>query len=698
MQNTGGLQTEYKNYGRQKCFVGHSLGAEWCEDLQSACAEILPKFNLEPWYAADQFTPTQTLRDKVVELIANSRFGIYDISSWKDRDGNWQLPRNVYIELGIAIALNRPTLLLRHTSNQELQSPTCLQGIKPLEFTGDVTLKKALEVQLPQWIDVPPDRDWLNRFCIFGNQTCSFREKHPCAQQWGQEKIYCHVYDGFDKNHPCYHQSECDEIRGAFEDILNRYSDLNFNYLDEVLIADSYQYLLCSHCQTVRSTPFAIYRISPNTSAETFIAIGISIALEKLFEYKIPKVILVKNERDLPSLLRGYEVVEAVNSKEIKQKLKAFLPTVMKTVRETTWRPRPLPFSETIILYNNLSDKAESELLKNSEEDPLNQITIEELQISSRVYQRLKRVEINTIADLLNYYQEDLLEISGFGHKSLQDLVQAVYKRCGIILPSEKDILDSASNKSLDIEYSIKPIDIEDSIAQKPIEELQLSVQVYNYLKRAQINSVADLLNYTQQDLLKIQNFRQKEIEEVIEALHLRYGISLPQNMPYIPGSSIRGKLREIINNTQKNLTESIEKIDDSTTHIPIEELQLSIRAYNCLKMQQIHFIKDLLAYTQKDLLKIKNFGQKSAEEVVEALQRRLGITLPSDEQERQQIFVEQINSETQRLGWTTETARDALIQLVGKRSRWLCSNEELRKFIIYLQSQPTPKITDALQ
>ena len=337
MQNTGGLQPEYKNYRRQKCFIGHSLGAEWCEDLQSACNETLPKLNLEPWYAADHFTPTQTLRDKVVELIANSRFGIYDISNWKDRDG-------------IAIALNRPTLLLCHTSNKELQLPTCLQSIKVLEFSGDVTLKKVLETQLPKWINVPPDRNWLNRFCIFGNQTCSFREKHPYTQQWGQEKIHCHISDGLNKNYPGYNQSECDEIRGAFEEILDRYDDLTFNYLDEISVVDNYQYSLCSHCQAVRSTPFAMYRILSNTSAETFITIGISIALEKLFEYKISKIILVKHERDLPSLLRGYEVVEAVNSKEIKQKLKTFLPAVMNTVRQTTWRPRALPFFENTIL------------------------------------------------------------------------------------------------------------------------------------------------------------------------------------------------------------------------------------------------------------------------------------------------------------------------------------------------------------
>lgn len=66
-------------------------------------------------------------------------------------------------------------------------------------------------------------------------------------------------------------------------------------------------------------------------------------------------------------------------------------------------------------------------------------------------------------------------------------------------------------------------------------------------------------------------------------------------------------------------------------SQIPIEELQLSVRAYNCLKRAQINTVADLLDYSQEDLLEIKNFGAKSAEEVIESLQKRLGITLPQE-------------------------------------------------------------------
>lgn len=93
--------------------------------------------------------------------------------------------------------------------------------------------------------------------------------------------------------------------------------------------------------------------------------------------------------------------------------------------------------------------------------------------------------------------------------------------------------------------------------------------------------------------------------------------------------------LVDLFNPLREITFEPTEKDDDEendpTNQIPIEELQLSVRAYNCLKRAQINSVADLLDYTQEDLLEIKNFGQKSAEEVVEALQQRLGITLPQE-------------------------------------------------------------------
>ena len=60
------------------------------------------------------------------------------------------------------------------------------------------------------------------------------------------------------------------------------------------------------------------------------------------------------------------------------------------------------------------------------------------------------------------------------------------------------------------------------------------------------------------------------------------------------------------------------EKKEEHLETIFIEELELSVRAYNCLKRANIHTLSDLLQYSADDLLEFKNFGQKSADEVCE--------------------------------------------------------------------------------
>ena len=71
---------------------------------------------------------------------------------------------------------------------------------------------------------------------------------------------------------------------------------------------------------------------------------------------------------------------------------------------------------------------------------------------------------------------------------------------------------------------------------------------------------------------------------------------------------------------TEKRLEE--EKKQELDT-ILVEELELSVRAYNCLKRANVHTLADLLNYSQEDLLEFKNFGQKSADEVAESLKTR---------------------------------------------------------------------------
>ena len=60
----------------------------------------------------------------------------------------------------------------------------------------------------------------------------------------------------------------------------------------------------------------------------------------------------------------------------------------------------------------------------------------------------------------------------------------------------------------------------------QPIEDLELSERPRNCLKRAQVNTIGELLNKTEDDLLAITNFGQKSLDEVVEKLDER-GLSL---------------------------------------------------------------------------------------------------------------------------------------------------------------------------
>lgn len=61
--------------------------------------------------------------------------------------------------------------------------------------------------------------------------------------------------------------------------------------------------------------------------------------------------------------------------------------------------------------------------------------------------------------------------------------------------------------------------------------------------------------------------------------------------------------------------------VDPDAIHIPIEDLELSIRTGNCLKAMQIKTVGDLLEYSAKDLLAIRNFGRKSLKELADLLE-----------------------------------------------------------------------------
>ncbi len=104
----------------------------------------------------------------------------------------------------------------------------------------------------------------------------------------------------------------------------------------------------------------------------------------------------------------------------------------------------------------------------------------------------------------------------------------------------------------------------------------------------------------------------------------------------FISGAIYFGRLSELCKNFDPNVTKNLdflstyviasvnEKEDQPLFDLPIEELDLTVRSYNCLKRAGIHTIGDILHISKSvlcDRTTIRNLGIKSAQEIIERVE-----------------------------------------------------------------------------
>lgn len=153
-----------------------------------------------------------------------------------------------------------------------------------------------------------------------------------------------------------------------------------------------------------------------------------------------------------------------------------------------------------------------------------------------------------------------------------------------------------------------------------------------------------ELNNYLQLDtvFMPVQkvDFKIENIYDISNHSNERLFLDIWTNGSISPNEALESASKIIIDlftvlikNTIRNENNQLEQESDSIsiepyTNIAIEELQLSVRAYNCLKKAQINTVGDLLQYSPEKLQELKNFGRKSADEVFSTLKNKLGIIL----------------------------------------------------------------------
>ena len=84
-------------------------------------------------------------------------------------------------------------------------------------------------------------------------------------------------------------------------------------------------------------------------------------------------------------------------------------------------------------------------------------------------------------------------------------------------------------------------------------------------------------------------------------------------------------------NGSRSTVVEKVETQRDKVLEMTIEELDLSVRSFNCLKRANINTVEDLISKTQDEMIKVRNLGRKSLEEVEHKL-AMMGLSLASDD------------------------------------------------------------------
>ena len=132
----------------------------------------------------------------------------------------------------------------------------------------------------------------------------------------------------------------------------------------------------------------------------------------------------------------------------------------------------------------------------------LEKIPIEDLELSVRAYRCLKKININTLLDLIKLPEDKLKNIENLGKKTYYEIInKKKEKKAYCEIKQDEDEILTLNNFNIDI------------------RELELPVRVYNCLRRNYIRTLYDLMDLTEEDLLQVKNLGKKGLDEILNKL-----------------------------------------------------------------------------------------------------------------------------------------------------------------------------------
>lgn len=156
-----------------------------------------------------------------------------------------------------------------------------------------------------------------------------------------------------------------------------------------------------------------------------------------------------------------------------------------------------------------------------------------------------------------------------------------------------------------------------------------------DYLAVDAIYTPIKKVNYTVEDTMvgRVTNYDKLILEiktdgsiEIQDALSYAVELLTAHINPFTNIGNSMAKYR----NPEEEVVEEVIEVENSVEDMKIEELDFTVRSYNCLKKAGVNTISDLTALSYVELLKIKNLGRKSLNEIIEKM-KELGYDLSEE-------------------------------------------------------------------
>ena len=165
------------------------------------------------------------------------------------------------------------------------------------------------------------------------------------------------------------------------------------------------------------------------------------------------------------------------------------------------------------------------------------------------------------------------------------------------------------------------------------IEELDLSIRSYNCCIRSNIYTIADLVEKTEEEMMKVRNLGRKSFKEIKLKLNQR-GLSFKNSvcLDFDEEDEEEEESYDYSNHPKTTKQRTLNSSNNSFISIydsSIKILNLSVRSYHGLERNGIEKIKDLLKCSELELREFQNLGEKSINEIISKL-KNYGLSLNS--------------------------------------------------------------------